>query len=92
MDSNKIAKMFSVLVIGGSMMAHASESFDSVETSEENSHCQLEVALNKYDTGGNLALRNTTCIDSMNSEEILKVIEEGRKDSCLTPFCGCWLG
>ena len=52
--------------------------------------CQLEFTLNKYSQGGVKHIK--TCFDGKSDAEILKMIEEAKKQTCRSPFCGCWLG
>ena len=91
MKYNNIGKMFGVLVIGGSMMAQANE-LGNTEKPLEEPHCQLETVLKKYNLSGNLASSKITCIDSKSDEEIAQIIKENRGETCISPFCGCWLG
>ena len=52
--------------------------------------CQVELTLNKYDRSGVTPIK--TCLDGKSSEEILKLVEKAKKQTCQSPFCGCWLG
>lgn len=53
--------------------------------------CQLEFTLYKYKKNDEIEAVKT-CIDDKSDEEILKIIKEAKKETCRTPFCGCWLG
>ena len=61
-------------------------------SSHEIAHCQMEFSLSAYDRDGIRESTNTICLDEKTDEEILTVIKEARKETCQTPFCGCWLG
>ena len=53
-------------------------------------HCQLEFTLNRYSREGVEHIK--TCLDGKTQAEILKVIDDAKKQTCGSPFCGCWLG
>lgn len=53
-------------------------------------HCQLEFTLNRYSREGVEHIK--TCLDGKTEAEILKVIDDAKKQTCGSPFCGCWLG
>ena len=53
-------------------------------------YCQLEFTLNQYERDGVKHVK--TCLDGKSHAEILKVIEDAKKSTCASPFCGCWLG
>ena len=53
-------------------------------------HCQMEFTLHKYSRDGVELI--PTCLDDKSDAEILKVIHEAKKQTCMSPFCGCWLG
>ena len=53
-------------------------------------NCQMEFTLYKYDRESIEPVH--TCLDEKTNEEILKIIEESKKQTCMSPFCGCWLG
>ena len=53
-------------------------------------YCQLEVTQYKYDRDS--VERVQVCVDEKSDEEILKLIKEAKKQACMSPFCGCWLG
>ena len=53
-------------------------------------YCQLEFTLNQYDRDDVKKVK--TCLDGKSHAEILKVIEDAKKNTCASPFCGCWLG
>ena len=57
---------------------------------EENEFCQLEFTHIQYDREGRTQIK--TCLDDKKDEEILKIIKEAQKKTCMSPFCGCWLG
>ena len=61
---------------------------------EENEFCQLEFTHIQYEgEGANQSKTLTkTCLDEKKDEEILKIIKEAQKNTCMSPFCGCWLG
>ena len=60
----------------------------AVEKEEE--FCQLEFTHIQYSREGELPTK--TCLDEKTDKEILKLINEAKKKTCMTPFCGCWLG
>ena len=87
----KIGKLFGVLVVGGSMMAHGSEPVNPQETKEEkNKSCQLEMVLSQFDDIElGMCPGITFCLDNKSDEEILTIVKEEReKDPC---WCGMWL-
>ena len=53
--------------------------------------CQLEFTHYKYKRDDKIE-SVSTCLDEKNDEEILKIIKEAKKQTCRSPFCGCWLG
>ena len=55
-----------------------------------NKFCQIALTLNKYDR--NSVQKVTTCLDGKTNAEILKTVEDAKKETCRSPFCGCWLG
>ena len=61
---------------------------------EENEFCQLEFTHIQYDGEGRTQTKTLTktCLDEKKDEEILKIIKEAQKNTCMSPFCGCWLG
>ena len=61
---------------------------------EENEFCQLEFTHIQYDGEGRTQTKTLTktCLDDKKDEEILKIIKEAQKKTCMSPFCGCWLG
>ena len=61
---------------------------------EENQFCQLEFTHIQYDGEGRTLTKTLTktCLDEKKDEEILKIIKEAQKNTCMSPFCGCWLG
>ncbi len=61
-------------------------------SSHDVEHCQLEFSKSAYDRDGVRESTNTICLDEKTDEEIRAVIQEARKETCETPFCGCWLG
>ena len=69
------------------------DSEKSKKTSE-NEFCQLEFTHIQYSGEGRTLCKtlNTTCLDEKTDEEILKIIKEAQKNTCSSPFCGCWLG
>ena len=64
---------------------------DRPKAKTQNKFCQIELTLNKFDRGGNKS-PITTCIDGKTDAEILKLVEDAKKQTCSSPFCGCWLG
>ena len=60
----------------------------------ENEFCQLEFTHIQYDGEGRTQTKTLTktCLDDKKDEEILKIIKEAQKKTCMSPFCGCWLG
>ena len=64
------------------------------KTTEENEFCQLEFTHIQYDGEGRTLTKTPTktCLDDKKDEEILKIIKEAQKKTCMSPFCGCWLG
>ena len=72
---------------------------DATKQAAPEDHCQLEFNLNRYKQfntmeGGdeNSVERIRTCLDEITVEEILKIIQDAKAQTCKTPFCGCWLG
>ena len=61
---------------------------------EENEFCQLEFTHIQYTGEGRTSKKTLTktCLDEKKDEEILKIIKEAQKNTCMSPFCGCWLG
>jgi len=62
------------------------------DQTQTNPHCQLNFTLHKYDRDGVSNFNTTTCLDDKSDAEILSIIKEAKKQTCNTPFCGCWLG
>jgi len=89
MKQKNIGKLFSVLVVGGALMAQAGQDTELSPTADEVS-CKIEVHQN-YDSFGQVETI-VTCLDEKSDEEALQVIKEARKNDCASPFCGCWLG
>ena len=89
---NRMGKLFGVLVVGGSMMAQANEIMSPPTNSGEK--CQLEVVSKKYSSlDGSLFSSDTTCVDTMDHEEILQLIESKRnseppQEPCTWGICG----
>ena len=69
------------------------ESTENKKT-EENEFCQLEFTHIQYQGEGidQSKTLTKTCLDEKKDEEILKIIKEAQKNTCMSPFCGCWLG
>ena len=72
---------------------------DSSEARPPEDYCQLKFTHHKYTrfNAPGATLRNKvesviTCLDEKSEEEILKIINAAKKQTCETPFCGCWLG
>ena len=61
----------------------------SEETPKEE-FCQLEFTHIQYSRDGETETK--TCLDGKTDEDILKIINEAKKNTCNSPFCGCWLG
>jgi len=55
-----------------------------------NKFCQIALTLNQYDRKS--VQKVTTCLDGKTNAEILKAVEDAKKETCRSPFCGCWLG
>ena len=55
-------------------------------------HCQIEVTLHEYNDKGHSQSQTKICLDQKSESEIIEFIKESRKNTCQTPFCGCWLG
>ena len=53
-------------------------------------HCQLEFTFNRYDRERVQSIK--TCLDGKSDEEIMKIINDAKNQTCASPFCGCWLG
>ena len=85
--SNSIEKLFSVLVMGGVLMAGSSVIADETEK-----HCQQELVLRKYTPLGDVLSSKATCLDGKSDDEVLTLLAKNKEDTCLSPFCGCWLG
>ena len=62
----------------------------TMPAAQKNEHCQLEFTFNRYDRERVQSI--TTCLDGKNDEEIMKLINDAKKQTCSSPFCGCWLG
>ena len=81
----------------GRQASENSKTSDAAEAPPED-YCQLEFNLNKYarssdpaaEEGGVEKIR--TCLDEKSDEEILKIIQDAKSQTCNSPFCGCWLG
>ncbi|MEC7987323.1 MAG: hypothetical protein VX278_19285 [Myxococcota bacterium] len=65
-------------------------SADPEQPHPTDTHCQLSFTLYKYSRDGVDPVH--TCLDDKSDKEILKVIEEAKKQTCASAFCGCWLG
>tara|TARA_B100000683_G_scaffold267744_1_gene301897 strand:+ start:727 stop:1074 length:348 start_codon:yes stop_codon:yes gene_type:complete len=59
---------------------------------EVNEFCQLEFTHIQYNEEGRAKTLTKTCLDEKKDEEILKIIKDAQKNTCMSPFCGCWLG
>jgi len=61
---------------------------------KENEFCQLEFTHIQYNGEGRTLTKTLTktCLDEKKDEEILKIIKDAQKNTCMSPFCGCWLG
>ena len=107
MKKSRSSKMFSALVIGGGLLVEPSAANENNPVSNmdrplaesevpwntsADPHCQLEFALQKFDREGDRYEKDVTCLDKLSDDEILKVIKESRSETCMSPFCGCWLG
>ena len=89
---NNINKLFTVLVVGGTIMAQANANEVRENTpTEPQELCQIELTLNKYRMGAE-PKKETVCVDKKSDGEVLDKLDKFRDQTCLTPFCGCWLG
>ena len=105
-QNTKIAKMFGALVLGSGVMLSASTNATPPEKPDtkppsreatpekppENPYCQLEFTLLQYEKDNAPPIPSKTCLDGKSDAEILKIINEAKKKTCQSPFCGCWLG
>ncbi len=57
---------------------------------KEPEHCQLEFTFNRYDRERVQSIK--TCLDGKSDEEVMKIINDAKNQTCASPFCGCWLG
>ena len=57
-----------------------------------NTICQIDFTLHTYNRDGVSESQKTTCLDDKSDAEILSIIKEAKKQTCDSPFCGCWLG
>ena len=74
--------------------APTKEDAEQNKKTEENEFCQLEFTHIQYNGEGRTLTKTLTktCLDEKKDEEILKIIKEAQKNTCMSPFCGCWLG
>lgn len=87
-----MGKLFSALVLGGSMIAHADDNSTQVEeTQVVEKYCQVAMVKTKFQMKGDPEI-TTICLDQQTDEEILNTINDAKEESCISPFCGCWLG
>ena len=104
-QKSRTSKMFSALVLGGGLLVEPAAANENnmpnnkdlppLQTENQwfksdDSYCQLEFTLKKYDREG--YEKDVTCLDELSDAEIIKVIKESKADTCQSPFCGCWLG
>lgn len=66
------------------------ESKERAPATEEKDFCQLEFTHIQYSREGETPTK--TCLDEKTDKEILEIINEAKKNTCMSPFCGCWLG
>ena len=86
MKTNNVAKLFGVLVLGGSMIAGANDTVDPVVTPEP--HCQVKLVVEKE-----LLNEETTCLDGKSDEEVLEIVAEAKKPVEPVepdPICTIW--
>ena len=90
---SNVGKLFGVLVIGGSALAQANDSGSSaLQIKDKNTFCQIELDFNQFDKNGKKSVTTTTCLDEKSDIQVMDAVEVARDKSCMTPFCGCWLG
>ena len=90
--SKNMGKLFSALVLGGSMMAQADDSGLKIEEVQEvEAICQVAMTKTTYQMNFE-SKQETTCLDQKTDEEVLKIVNDAKEESCISPFCGCWLG
>lgn len=88
MKTKNMAKLFGVLVLGGSMIASASD--ETENNANQEAHCQVKLVVEKSAMGGFLP-KETTCLDEMSEEEVLEIVEEGKKPAPpVEPICNIW--
>ncbi|MCB0366956.1 MAG: hypothetical protein H6624_02590 [Bdellovibrionaceae bacterium] len=88
---HRVSKVFGVLVLGGAALAATASTELPGEVQVEEEICQVAVVQKKYALNRPVQV-TTVCIDQKSDEEAIQLIQEMRKESCYTPFCGCWLG
>lgn len=64
---------------------------DTAAANPDNAYCQIELTLHKYKRDG-VVESVKSCMDGKTNAEVLEALEAAKKQTCGTPFCGCWLG
>ena len=98
MNHKNASQLFSVLVLGGAVMASASDQLvDEIGKGQEvEPICQVSMVQKDYN--GNFGgqkedlVVKTVCLDGKSDEEVLEIVNDAKEQSCFSPFCGCWLG
>lgn len=88
---DNINKLFTVLVLGGSILGQTQNVQASEAQRDTNQICQIELTLNSYSMRRR-SENKTVCLDQKTDAEVLEVLSDFRDETCMTPFCGCWLG
>ena len=95
MNNKQVSKLFSVLVLGGAVMAQAQE-VPTPEEKDDLKTCKVSVKekeFNIFAPDGAFVIE--TCVDEKTDEEILEIVKKAKEPEeaeCMSPFCGCWLG
>jgi hypothetical protein len=84
MMNTNIAKLFGVLVLGGSAIASAQDVKDSAN---QPSPCRIELKQRL-----SAQKEKVTCLDDIDQSKTLETILKENPPDCFSPWCGCWLG
>ncbi|MEM7646362.1 MAG: hypothetical protein AAF203_05590 [Pseudomonadota bacterium] len=88
MKTKNMAKLFGVLVLGGSMIAGAEDNI--VPDGNAEAHCQVKLVVQKENNQGFLP-KETTCLDEKSDEEVLEIVAEGKEPAETGgPICTTW--
>ena len=89
---NNVSKLFAVMVLGGALQVNAQDldQSDQTDVSEPDEICQISMQLKHYDFHNERTEK--TCLDGKTDVEVIQKLKEYQGQTCITPFCGCWLG